>query len=330
MVDKDVSVYIIVEVLVGLVTPILAIISACLLSVFLEYVTQGSLDARVFITRLLPVVKLVNGARNQYWVIENRFYFEITKLDFFSRHDNDEDTDGSDDRVPCSKYCSRTPSTWILSIIVSLAFLLSISYFMNENITEQVTLRSCPHSSIETDCFNQTTFDYIDCTDPDIANTTFELLHCFRFLRFGRDSDVIGGVSRSFAFYLATLAFFTSAFHVANVLINFIPTKLWGLGFIIISVLMVGTGLTVMLTREAVLLQLDVIQIFQVYMVAAFVFLIGLLLLAGKWWESVGESGKGKSKGKAKAGEIELERFTGIGTTKGEVKKTKHELDSKA
>ena len=324
------TVYIVVEVLVGLITPTIAIISASLYSVFLEYVTQGSLDARVIITRLLPVVKLVKGLRSQYWVIGNRFYFEIKKLDFSSRHD-EEDTDGNDDddSVPCTKYCSRTPSTWILAIIVSLGFLLSTSYFMNENITEQITVRSCPHSSIETDCFNQTTFDYVDCSDPDVSNTTYELLHCFRFLRFGRDTDIIGGVSRSFAFYLATLAFFTSAFHIANVLINFLPTKLWGVGFIIISILMVGAGLTVMLTREAVLLQLDIIQVFQVYMVAVFVFLIGLLLLAGRWWESVGESGKGKSKGKTKANEIELERFAGLGTTRGEVKKVKHELDSK-
>ncbi len=327
--------YLIVEVLVGLVTPVLSIISAILMSVFLEYITQGSLDARAFISRLLPVVKLVKGLQKQYWVIENRFYFEIKALDVSSRQDNeddppDEDTDGDDpSRVPCSRYCSRTPATWILAIIVSLAFLLSISYFMNANITTQITVRSCPHSSLETDCFNQTTFEYIDCNDPEIANTTFELLHCFRFLRFGRDSDIIGGVSRAFAFYLATLAFFTTAFHVSNVLINFLPTKLWGVGFIIVSVLMVGAGITVMFTQEAVLLRLDVIQVFQVFMISVFVFLIGLLLLVGKWWESVGESGRGKSKGKGRPGTIELEHFAGIGTTKGGVKATKQELDQR-
>ena len=313
----------------GLVTPILAIISAATFSVFLEYTTQGSLDARVFITHLLPVVKLVRGEKKQYWVIGNRFYFEIKELDTSSRMDCSdiaEDVDGDkDSRVPCSKYCTRTPTTWILAIIVSLAFLLSISYFMNQNITEQITVRTCPHSSIETDCFNRTTFEYIDCENEEVANTTFELLHCFRFLRFGRDSDVIGGVSRSFAFYLATLAFFTSAFHVANVLINFVPSRLWGVGFVVIGFLTVGVGLTVLFTREAVLLHLDVIQVFQVFMVAMFILLIGLLLLIGKWWEKVGESGKGKNKGRGPA-ETELVSIENIGTTKGNIKKTERDL----
>lgn len=323
VVDKDVGVYILVEVVVGLLSPILAIVSAILFSVFFEYVTQGSLDARVFITRLLPVVKLVRGDAKQYWVIESRFYFEINKLDTSSREDCEDDEEGS--RVPCNKYCSRTPSTWILAIIVSLAFLLSISYFMNANITEQISLQSCPHSSsMETDCFNSTNFEYIDCSDPEIENTTFTILHCFRFLRFGRDTDVIGGVSRAFAFYLATLAFFTSAFHVANILINFIPSRLWGLVFMVLGLLTIGAGLTVLFTREAVLLQLDVIQVFQVFMVAIFIMLIGLLLLIGNWWEMVGEPGKGKGR---KPNRVELEQFSGIRAKKKDVKTTKHELD---
>lgn len=322
VVDKDVGVYILVEVIVGLVSPILAIVSAVLFSIFFEYVTQGSLDARVFITRLLPVVKLVRGKMKQYWVIENRFYFEIDKLDTNSREDCEEDDES---RVPCNKYCSRTPTTWILAIIVSLAFLLSISYFMNQNITEQISLQSCPHSSsMETDCFNATNFEYIDCLDPEVQNTTFTILHCFRFLRFGRDTDVIGGVSRAFAFYLATLAFFTTAFHIANILINFLPSRLWGIGFIVLGLLTIGAGLTVLFTREAVLLQLDVIQVFQVFMVAIFIMLIGLLLLIGNWWEMVGEPGKGKGR---KPNQVELEQITGLGAKKKDVKATKHDLD---
>ncbi len=276
--DKSATVYLLVEVLVGLLAPIMTIISAALMFVHLEYITQGSLDARVLIARLLPAVKLVHGEHTDYWVIENRFYFEINKLDTPKQ---------SDDTEPCSRYCSRTPATWILATIVSLAFLLTATYFMSQNITTQTTVRSCPHSSLETDCFNQTTFEYINCHDPKVANTTFEQqFHCFRFLRLGRDSDIIGGVSSAFAFYLATLAFFTIAFHFANVLINILPTKKWGVGFIFVSVLIVGAGMAMMFTQEALWLLSGIVQVFQLFMVAIIVFLIGLLLLVGKWWES--------------------------------------------
>ena len=42
-----------------------------------------------------------------------------------------------------------------------------------------------------------------------------------------------------------------------------------------------------MLTEAAAVVRLNVIQIFQFYMVAIFVFLIGILLLISKWWEHV-------------------------------------------
>lgn len=278
-VDKDVWPYILVEVVVGLVMPILVIFSAIVFSVYLEYTTQGSIDARVIITRLLPVIKLLKGEKYDYWSILDRFYFQL------SLHDS-EFRNGKPSS--CQNMCSKSPSTWIITIIVSLAFLLSVSYFMNTNITSQVTLRRCPPQiGPEMDCFNTSSFLYVDCTNDDVEQMNFTSLHCFRFLRFGRDSDVIGGLSRAFAFYLATLAFFTTAFHIANVLINFQPSRLWGLGFMIIGVLLFIGGVAVMLTEEAVLLRLDVIKIFQFYMVAMFVVLVGLLLVISKWWERV-------------------------------------------
>ena len=275
---KEVWPYIVVEVIVGLVMPILLVIAVIIFSVFLEYITKGSIEARVIISKLLPVIKIVEGEKYDYWVILDRFYFQLTP------HDRDM---RSGKAKSCGKMCSTTPATWIITIIVGLAFLLAASYFMNSNITQQTTLTSCPHVSYEVDCFNKTTYNYINCQDEEVANMNFTLIHCFRFLRFGRDSDVIGGIARAFAFYLATLAFFTLAFHVVNVLINFKPTRLWGIGYVILGILLLVGGLTVMLTEAAAIVRLNVIQIFQFYMVAIFIFLIGILLLISKWWEHV-------------------------------------------
>lgn len=259
--------------------PILIIIAASIFAIFLEYITQGSIDARVLITRLLPVVKLVRGEKYEYWSITDRFYFQLSSHDSNFRSNSKPKS--------CAAMCSRTPATWIITAIVALSFLLSVSYFINSNIAQQFTLQSCPHISAEVDCFNRT-FHYVDCQDNSFDNTT--TLHCFRFLRFGVDSDVIGDLSRAFAFYLATLAFFTTAFQIANVLINFKPSRLWGILFIGLGIIMVIVAIIITFNGGALQLQLDVIQVFQIYMVAGHIMLTGLLLLISKWWEKVGNS----------------------------------------
>lgn len=275
-INKVVWPYIVVEVIVGLVMPVAVIIAAIVFSIYLEYTTNGSVDPRVLVTRLLPVVKLVEGDEYSYWSILDRFYFQLSKNDNFREK-----------KQSCSHKISRSPSTWIITAIVSLAFLLAVSYFMNANITSQATVRSCPHASVETDCFNTSSLTYVDCNDPDIEQFNFTALHCFQFLRFGRDSDVIGGFSRAFAFYLATLAFFGSAFHTAKILIDFQPSRLWGLGFVFGGVVIFIAGIVIFSTQEAILLRINIIKIFQFFMVALFVILIGLLLLVSKWWEHV-------------------------------------------
>ncbi|XP_019853839.1 PREDICTED: uncharacterized protein LOC100632627 [Amphimedon queenslandica] len=288
-VNKVVWPYIVVEFIVGLVMPLAVVFAAIVFSIYLEYATNGSVDPRVLVTRLLPVVKLVEGKEYTYWSILDRFYFQLSPNDNFrdetEKAENSDETEKAENS--CSQKISRSPSTWIITAIVSLAFLLAVSYFMNANITSQTTLRSCPHTSVEIDCFNTSSLVYVDCNDPDIEQLNFTSLHCFRFLQFGRDSDVIGGLSRAFAFYLATLAFFGTAFHAAKILIDFQPSRLWGSVFIVGGILLFVGGILIVSTDEAVLLRIDIIKIFQFFMVALFVFLIGLLLVTGKWWERV-------------------------------------------
>ena len=244
------------EVLVGLIMPFLVVLSSAIFSVFLEYITEGNLDARNLIPRFFPVVKLEGSSNDRYWIILDQFYF---KLKYETKR--------------CG-YCSRTPATWILTIIVSLSLFTAVSYFMTTNIIQQVTLHSCPDSSMELDCFNGD-FEYIDCNATEINNTTFDRIYCFKFLRFGRDTDIIGEIANSFAFYLAILAFFTVAVHIASVLNTLQPTKLWGIGFVVIFFLIVFIG-SILLA----FLTVEITQIVQVFMIAFIILLIGLLLFS--------------------------------------------------
>ena len=306
--NKEVWPYITVEVIVGLILPFLTILATVIFSIFLEYITQATVDARLAIPHLFPIVKLVKGEKpnegiiNEYWTISKRFYLQLDPHDVYLRskdnnNDTTKDSRDKDETANCLHFLSRTPATWMLTIIVALSFLLATSYFMNTNIVSQSNLKRCPHESrIETDCFNQGDFSYVNCSDPQVANSTnFTLLHCFKFLRFGQDSDVIGSLSRSFAFYLTTIAFFTTAFHIVNILINFRPSKHWGILFIVPGVLVLGAFLTIIFTNNFIVLKLNVIQIVQLLMVAVFVILVGVLLYLGKWWECVAEDGKNKA-----------------------------------
>ena len=272
--EKQFYIYIGVEVLVGIIMPILVVIMSAIFSIFLEYITKGYINPRVIIPKFLPVVKLVESSEGtQYWTILDHFYFELK----YKKEGR------------CSGYCSHTPATWILTIILSLAFLLAASYFMNQNITQQVTLRSCPDSSTKLDCFDGTHFKYIDC---NASNVTFDVIHCFKFLRLGKDNDIIGAVASSFAFYLVLLAFFSALVHIAEILNAFQPSKRWGCGFVVFAILMIF----IMIVAVIVLIVLEfstleiIVQIVHVIIIAAFIFLTGLLLINSKSWRCKNKS----------------------------------------
>jgi hypothetical protein len=278
--DKEVWPYIVVELLVGLVMPISVIISFTIFAIFLEYITQGSIDGRVLITRLLPVVRVVEGEENDYWVILNRFYFQMSSHDSKVRH--------NEKPKSCIDMCSRTPSTWIITTIVSIGFLMGVSYFMNATVAQQTNLTQCPRVVYEIDCFNGS-FSYVDCSDASQASNV-TALHCFRFLRFGQDSDIVGGLSRAFAFYLTAVAFFATSFHVVEILINFKPSRLWGIPFLVLGVVLFIIATAISFSPGAVLLGLDLVQMAQLYMISFYIFLVGLLVLISKWWQKVGNA----------------------------------------
>ena len=264
--DKNVALYIIVHILVGVISPILMVTSAVVFSVFLEYITKGNLNPRVIIPKVLNIVELKLNEEEPHWTILERFYFKI----------NNENNEGRG----CLKYCSCTPSTRILTAIVSLAFVLGVSFFLGATIMDQTTLHSCPHSSMEVDCFNTMNYTYVDCSDPEIANMTFNLLHCFKFFRFGRDKYAIKVIANSFAFYLAMLAIFTTAFYAAKILDTFKPTIPWGgLGCLLFSVLVFGAGVV------NFCFTFEIIQTFQILVLAIYIFMIGVLVCMSEPWK---------------------------------------------
>jgi hypothetical protein len=273
--EKHISVFVLVEFLAGILLPLLLFLSSVLLAIVLDYVTIGHVDARKRIKRFLPSVTFEEGKKNDYWVIEDRFYFKLEKRDEHLTH-----------KHSLLYSCDKTLSTWLLTGIVALSILLCFSYFVDVTVVEEETLSSCPNDTGAYDCFNRSTFAFVDCADP-VAMNQVELVHCFRFLRFAVDTSLITSFAQSFAFYLATVAIFGRVFSAVKTLLHIHRTRAWGVVFLAVG----GAGIVVTAVflgiEDRFQIQVNFLSVLQVCMACLFIVLVGVLVLAGDWYEKI-------------------------------------------
>lgn len=277
--EKTVAAFLGVELLAGLALPLFIFVSVILLAVVLDFITIGHLDARQGLTQFLPgALQFVRGKRNNYWVIENTFYFKLKKRSDRLEHN-------------CFYSFDRTLATWHLATIVALSLLLAFSYFVDITIDQARTAVSCSELDGSYDCFNTSTLAHVDCED-DIAGP---LLYCFKFLRFGVDQDIIAALSQSFAFYLVAVTFFVKIFSAVKVFLHLKPSRFWGIMFVGVGVLLlIATVIVCVIWIRGyaspgivAIIRLNVINLAQFVMVCLFLIVTGLLLLEGKWWERI-------------------------------------------
>ena len=265
--------FITVEVIVGLVCPLLMYIGVLLFAVVVDYVTAGRIDARTGVHSVLPSVQLLKAEENEYWVIKNTFYYLIRK-----RPQN----------IYISSYttawgCSRATIYFI--IIIGLSFSLATSYFMNQTIVEQVNTREC-RSDLHYDCFvlEDNRWVYVDCNDTETLSE-HSFIHCYTFLRFAIDNNPISSLAETFAFYLATVTFFGQVFGIVKILLHLRPSRLWGIWFVLLGVIVMGVALCLIIFENSSSLHRDVIGSFQVIMVGLFFVIVGALLFEAGLWE---------------------------------------------
>ena len=259
------------DVLIGIATPILLFISTGLIAVVVDYVTVGQMDMRRSIGYILSSVAMQEGKENYYWTVLDTFYFPMNKRPHRRDHG-------------LLYSCDRSRYTWYFTIVCALYMLLVFSYFVNVTVTDQVNAITCP-SDLSFVCFADKTFLYVNCSQP--LNPSVTLLHCYKFLRFGIDVNLITALSQSFAFYLLITTFFTQVFTVVKGLISIKPSRFWGIGLILFSGLLVGGAIAVLLRSDVLVAYTDIISILEFFMVGAVVFVIGLLVVEGKWWEKL-------------------------------------------
>ena len=153
-----------------------------------NFVTLGAADARGALPHFLQGVKFEAGEKFDHWIIADSFYFPLTKRKDRASHGF------------CYS-CYPNFATWVLVGIVSLICNLAVSYFADITIDSQISVTSCNDDRIDStfNCFNSSTLAFVDCSNKE---QPLELIHCFRFHRFGVDTDLIQAGATTFAFFL--------------------------------------------------------------------------------------------------------------------------------
>lgn len=277
--EKTIASFVIVELIVALGVPIFLCMSVAFFAVVLEYITIGHLDMRMIIPRLIRIVKFVTGEKYDYWVIDDVFYYPLKKR--LGRSDKG-----------CCYSVDGSWTTWFLTIIIGTAVTLVVSYFVDLTLDNQITVTSCSDPLIDRtyDCFNASTLAFVDCVD----DTDSILLHCFKFYRFGVETNIITAVTTSYAFYLVTVAMFTHIFSVVRNLVNVKPSRYWGVGFLGVGLIFFACSIIIAVfwirgyaaSSLPELTRINIIHVCQFFMVSTFVTTVGLLLLS-KWYEKL-------------------------------------------
>ena len=158
--NKTAVLYIIVDFLLGILTPLLLIVAGSTGSVFIMYITRGHIDPRDIIAKLLGI-KLEKPEGDEHprecWIIHDEFHFQLSKHD-----DKTRSKVAQNREITIGDSFSTSWSTWVLAAIVSISFLLSMSYFIDRTVITSQTLQDWPDRSVgEVDCFLSNSFLYI-------------------------------------------------------------------------------------------------------------------------------------------------------------------------
>ena len=258
----------------GLACPILACIGFALLSIVGTYIIAEQVDLRIIINHMLPSVVLKEDtSENLHWVIVQHYHIKLNKP--------------RGETGTLSHVVDRNMSTWILAIVSALAVVLSVSSFINRSFVQTLTVPVTEFLE-ESDicltysCFTPVTFDHlnVNCSEVnpvDLGN--IDIVHCFKFIPLS--SEIIANLSISVGFYLATVYFLQAIFVAATVLHVGKSHKVWGILFILAGGLPLIGAMVYIFLPHFVNIRLDVILAGQIFLVAIYLVLIGILLCTG-------------------------------------------------
>jgi len=269
--------FIFAELLMGTAFPCFVIFSASLCILVLQFITCGRLSVHQFITVLLPGVSFEIDAQDpniRYWVIVDTFYYRLQKprKEVKSEHYN-------------WFYARDTSkSTWYLALLISLSLLISVSFFANMVVYSKHGINSCDTSEINLDeftCFSRIGLHYVNCSN----NTEQHSLQCCKFALSSASSGLIETAIKAVLLYFTTVNIFKFISIGVRILLQFVPSKIWGGVILILGLLMLPISISwwlamILLSSSDV----DLTRPFQFFMVSMYFIVSGLFVMQSKWW----------------------------------------------
>ena len=254
--------YSLINGLVAILTPFLLFGSCFCTAVMFEHLTYGHCTLRAIIPVLLKCVKLRKYKNDLYWELEDMFFYKIVM---------------SKNRKSLW-HVDRNVSSWLFWLVIILSLQLCFTYFFDQAIVEYRYSQFCIRGF---DCFvrENTTESLSDYQCDHLIDLFGKGVYCFRFRQLRHHEDVMGTLSKTFAFYLFLMALFQKIFSVAKYLFSLRKCKWWGSLFIIAGI---GTCVCVVVLAAVwndLLLFANVVSYIQIIYGALFCSIIGVLIL---------------------------------------------------
>ena len=267
------SVYILVDILSGILVPIFLFIFVVLFGIVLDFITIGHIDYRDGFGRLLPSVDFIKGRAYNYWVIEDLMYFPVKKKinrlkhGFFSTVD-------------------KNPYTWFLATIILLIMFISFCHLIAISVIDAEFVQDCSNldNPLSYNCFttNGSLYGYVQVTCFDKVSDS-AMLYCMKFKRLG-NVNISSVISIAFAFYLATTAIFTSFFKIVKSLLKVKSTQYWGIAFFVGGALLFIAIVLICILRDQFRIKIRTLYLAEAFAVSFLVVIVGFFLYPGKWW----------------------------------------------
>ncbi len=274
--DLPMYTYVLTEMLIGILAPMLVIISGVLAAMIADYTTSGKVDPRDLISYILPSVTLFKGMNHCYWVIVDTFYF-VTKKTKVQNYQG---------RCHWCSALDKSLVTCGLAAIVSLALMESFSTFASINVSVMVSYSSCETADIDISvftCYDGKTWQNVN--NCSLENGTSHIF-CFQFVparSVGTHS--LDSLVASILVYVGFTHLFGLTFTVIGALLRCKATKVWGVIVVLVGITIFLCGFVQFILIFYYPVKYKPNETVQTNMLGIYIVVTGTLLMRIKWME---------------------------------------------
>lgn len=264
------ALYIIVELVLGIIVPLMLIISALVAGSVARMITNNKVHPERLIPGFLTFLSFQSGKNYSYWVIVDTFYFRVKN--------REAENSSFESRAKLHRHkFTESLATWCIVIVIGITFTLAISYFVSETMVEVDNYRNCKAASRseEASCFIQPSLRNVNCTEnPSMIGNII----CYKFLIIGGASDLVQASIQSLFLYIACDKFLTVLFQLVKALLNLRKTMFWALLIMGIGIVLVVMSAVALILTSVVVINFSILQLLQLLIISCDISLAGVLL----------------------------------------------------